>query len=180
MKRYCHTLLVSALVFGASLLPAEGKAEVLDSSAQGFTIEFKQNVNASIGDVYNGLTDDIGQWWLDDHTWFGNGENMSLKALAGGCFCETFGDSQTQHMQVAMVIPNKLVRLLGGLGPLQGEGVTGVMEWRLDSIDDMSTELTVFYRVGGYTPSDLSQWAPAVESVLQQQMNAMKAFIEKR
>ncbi|OZB05172.1 MAG: hypothetical protein B7X54_06160 [Idiomarina sp. 34-48-12] len=79
-----------------------------------------------------------------------------------------------------MVIPNKFVRLLGGLGPLQGEGVTGVMEWRLDNIDDMSTELTVFYRVGGYTPNDLSQWAPAVENVLQQQMSAMKVFIEER
>jgi len=150
----------------------------VDSSKEGFTIEFKQTINASVVDVYSGLTEHVGQWWLDDHTWFGNGQNMRLDARAGGCFCELFGDSQTQHLQVAMIIPNKFLRLLVGLGPLQGEGVSGVMEWRLNNLEETSTELTVFYRVGGYTPNDLSQWAPAVENVLQQQMTAMKTFVE--
>ncbi|RUO61202.1 hypothetical protein [Pseudidiomarina marina] len=178
MNRIHQFLFANALLLTATFTPIESQAEVIDSSAQGFTLEFKQTVNASITDVYNGLTDDIGQWWLDDHTWFGEGKNMNLDAVAGGCFCEIFGDSQVQHMQVAMVTPNQFIRLLGGLGPLQGEGVTGVMEWRLTQIDDASTELTVFYRVGGYTPNDLSQWAPAVENVLQQQMSAMKTFVE--
>ncbi|RZQ56806.1 polyketide cyclase/dehydrase [Pseudidiomarina tainanensis] len=175
--------LVKALLYGtfaitgASFVPS-AVAEVVDSSKQGFTIEFKQAINASVVDVYSGLTENVGEWWLDDHTWFGNGQNMQLDARAGGCFCEIFGDSQAQHLQVAMIIPNQLVRLLGGLGPLQGEGVSGVMEWRLNNLAETSTELTVFYRVGGYTPNDLSQWAPAVESVLQQQMAAMKTFVE--
>ncbi|GAB3292667.1 SRPBCC domain-containing protein [Pseudidiomarina andamanensis] len=167
------TLAITGVSFGPSAV-----ADVMDSSKEGFTIEFKQTINASVVDVYSGLTDNVGQWWLDDHTWFGNGQSMQLDARAGGCFCEIFGDSQAQHLQVAMIIPNKLVRLLGGLGPLQGEGVSGVMEWRLNNLEETSTELTVFYRVGGYTPNDLSQWAPAVENVLQQQMTAMKTFVE--
>jgi hypothetical protein len=178
MGHLAKALLYGTLVLTGANFGSNAVAEVVDSSKEGFTIEFKQTINASVVDVYSGLTEHVGQWWLDDHTWFGNGQNMQLDARAGGCFCEVFGDSQTQHLQVAMIIPNKLVRLLGGLGPLQGEGVSGVMEWRLNNLAATSTELTVFYRVGGYTPNDLSQWAPAVENVLQQQMTAMKTFVE--
>jgi uncharacterized protein YndB with AHSA1/START domain len=178
MRSLANTLLYGALALTSASISLGVAAEVVDSSTQGFTIEFKQVINASPADVYGGLTDNVGQWWLDDHTWFGNGKSMQLDARAGGCFCEIFGSSQTQHLQVAMVIPNQFVRLLGGLGPLQGEGVSGVMEWRVNKLEEASTELTVFYRVGGYTPNDLSQWAPAVESVLQQQMAAMKTFVE--
>ena len=180
MNTHYRALCLSSFIFLNVLIAPSVIAKVLDSSQQGFTIEFKQTITAPVADVYVGLTNDIGQWWLDDHTWFGAGENMQLSAVAGGCFCEIFNDSQVQHLQVAMVIPNKFIRLIGGLGPLQGEGVSGVMEWRLEVVEEQVTELTVFYRVGGYTPSDLSQWASAVEGVLQQQMTAMKTFVEKQ
>lgn len=170
---------VLGLLAGLLLVTQPANGEVIDSSQNGFTIEFKREINAPVSDVYGALTDNIGQWWLDAHTWYGSGKNMTLTAEAMGCFCEKFGDSETMHMQVAKVEPNNLIRLLGGLGPLQGEGVTGVMEWRMKVIADNRTEFSLFYRVGGYTPSDLSQWAGAVDGVLQQQIGAMKSFVEQ-
>src|SRR3546814_7901970 len=66
-------------------------------------------------------------------------------------------------MVVVFAEPGKLLRLAGGLGPLQGMGLHGVMEWRLAPIEG-GTRVTLFYRAGGYTPDDLSKFAPVVRS----------------
>src|SRR3546814_11608851 len=67
-------------------------------------------------------------------------------------------------MVVVFAEPGKLLRLAGGLGPLQGMGLHGVMEWRLAPIEG-GTRVTLFYRAGGYTPADLSKFAPVVDRV---------------
>lgn len=153
---------------------------VQDASADGFTIQFARVIEASPESVYRALTTDLGNWWLAAHTWYGDSSQMSLTAAAGGCFCERSADGrETEHLRVIKVEPNAHIRLQGGLGPLQGEGVSGVMDWRLQETDENTTTLTVFYRVGGYTPNDLEKWAAPVGQVLQQQMNAMVQFVEQ-
>lgn len=152
---------------------------VVDAEADGFSIRFERSVNASAEHVYQALTDDIGQWWLAAHTWYGKSANMSLSATAGGCFCEIAADGrETEHLRVIKVEPNRLIRFSGGLGPLQGEGLSGVMDWQLEAVSNTTSMLTLSYRVGGYSPNDLSQWATPVANVLQQQMDAMKTFVE--
>jgi hypothetical protein len=75
-------------------------------------------------------------------------------------------------MEVVFVDPGSLLRLAGGLGPLQGMGVQGVMEWRLAPIDG-GTRITLFYRAGGYTPDDLSKFAPVVDQVQALQLGGL-------
>ena len=63
----------------------------------------------------------------EDHTWWGRASRLSIDARAGGCFCEIAGKRQAQHMQVVFADPGKLLRMSGGLGPLQGMGLSGVL-----------------------------------------------------
>ena len=81
-------------------------------------------------------------------------------------------------MQVAFADPGKTLRLLGGLGPLQGMGLHGVMEWRLEPFDG-GTRITLYYRAGGYTPDDLSQFAPVVDAVQAQQLGALAEYLRR-
>jgi hypothetical protein len=75
------------------------------------------------------------------------------------------------------VDPGKLLRLTGGLGPLQGMGLTGVLEFRLVPTDAGGTTITMFYRAGGYTPDDLSKLAPVVDRVQALQIGGLAALL---
>jgi hypothetical protein len=66
---------------------------------------------------------------------------------------------------LTFVDPGHLLRLTGGLGPLQGMGLHGVLEFRLAPGDAGGTRVTMFYRAGGYTPDDLSKFASVVDNV---------------
>ncbi|RUO55719.1 SRPBCC domain-containing protein [Pseudidiomarina homiensis] len=177
------TKCAAALAFvGTLFLPvSKAEAEILDSSTDGFTFEFSLPVDGHLKLVFDGLTQDIGQWWLADHTWYGRSENMSIRLIPGGCLCEIADEMRfTEHLRVVKVEPHSLVRFSGGLGPLQAEGVDGVMDWSLaNNPDEHMTTLTVRYRVGGYTGNDLSRWAPAVENVLQQQMKSFQSYMKR-
>lgn len=152
---------------------------VVDAASNGFSIQFEQTISATPEQVYQALTQDIGQWWLAAHTWYGSSAQMTLTAKAGGCFCEIAPDGrETEHLRVVKVEPNQLIRLSGGLGPLQGEGLSGVMDWQILSTTEEQVTFRVSYRVGGYSPNDLSAWAAPVANVLQQQMKAMQTFVE--
>lgn len=172
---------LGCLLLLSSLIPSSAPAEVLDSSATGFTLEFSMTVDGDSERVFAGLTESISHWWLADHTWYGDSANMSIQAHLGGCLCERKDDKTfTEHLRVIKVESPRFIRFSGGLGPLQGEGVHGVMDWTLaPSIEVDKTKLTIRYRVGGYSPNDLSKWAPAVESVLQQQMTSLQTYLAK-
>ncbi|RUO60310.1 SRPBCC family protein [Pseudidiomarina insulisalsae] len=154
------------------------QADVLDSSATGFTLQFERTMKGDRAEVYRAMTAEIGNWWLAAHTWYGVSSNMYILAEPEGCLCERDGNRFTEHLRVVKVEPGELIRFTGGLGPLQGEGVHGVMDWQLlAGEDDQTSTLRLSYRVGGYTPNDLSKWAPAVDNVLQQQMDALQSYL---
>ncbi|MDN7135152.1 SRPBCC family protein [Pseudidiomarina terrestris] len=172
------SLFKSSLVIIAACLTPQAVADVIDSSASGFTLTFKRELAAEPMQAYKALTDGIGNWWLAAHTWYGDSSNMRLTATLNGCLCEVSDQGETEHLRVVKVEPGKLIRLTGGLGPLQAEGLHGVMDWRLATTDDGRTSvITVYYRVGGYSPNDLSKWAPAVDNVLQQQMDSLQSYL---
>lgn len=159
---------------------ASAAAEVTDSRHDGFTINFERRLPVNPAGAYEALTKEVGKWWIASHTWYGDSQNMYLEAKVGGCLCEVAKQGQTEHLQVIKVEPDKLIRFSGGLGPLQAEGLHGVMDWRLQATEDPNQSiLKVYYRVGGYSPNDLSRWAPAVDGVLQQQMDSLKAYLEQ-
>lgn len=167
-----RTRLLCLLLVGV-LAPAAA-ARVVDSSPAGFTIENARDVPVDADTAWHALVDDVDRWWPKDHSWWGGESTLSIESVAGGCFCERTADGRrsARHMVVLFAEPGKLLRLGGGLGPLQGMGIQGVMEWRLEPVEG-GTRITLFYRAGGYAPDDLSEFAPVVDRVQALQLGGL-------
>ncbi|HEY0661871.1 MAG TPA: SRPBCC family protein [Lysobacter sp.] len=155
-------------------------AEVKDVSASGFTLENSQTVPVDAKTAWNSLVNDIGQWWPKNHTWWGDASKLSIQPRAGGCFCELNGEQQAWHMTVTFVDPGKTMRMTGGLGPLQGMGLDGALEWRFAPADGGGTKITLWYRAGGYTPEDLGKFVPVVDKVQGIQLGGLADFLRKQ
>lgn len=169
-----------SLVGGAVLvfaLCATATAEVKDATPGGFTVENVELVPTDPAATWKALVEDVGKWWPADHTWWGDASKLSIAPRAGGCFCEIDGPRQAQHMSVSFVDPPNTLRLLGGLGPLQGMGLYGALEFRLTPADGGGTRIVLFYRTGGYTPDDLGKFAPNVDRVQAQQLGGLARFL---
>ena len=85
-------------------------------------------------------------------------------------------------MAVTFVEPGKLLRMTGGLGPLQGMGLHGALEFRLEPVEGegaASTRITMYYRAGGYSPDDLSAFAPIVDKVQAQQLDGLVEHLRR-
>lgn len=174
MRRFAGLAMAAALGCG----PATGaRAEVKDQAANGFTLENSQWVPAKPEAAWNALLA-VGRWWPKDHTWWGEASRLSIEPRAGGCFCEIDGVRQARHMTVVFAEPGKLLRLTGGLGPLQGMGLSGAMEWRLAE-EKGGTRITLWYRAGGYTPDDLRTLAPVVDRVQGQQLGGLVEYLRQ-
>ena len=140
------------------------QAEVLNIDSYGFILKNQVTVKANPQQSWQTLVEDVGKWWPADHSWWGKAENFSIEARAGGCFCEINGDSQAQHMMVSFVEPGKLLRMTGGLGPLQGMGLYGALDWQFEAVDG-GTRITLTYKVHGYAPEGFKDLAPIVDHV---------------
>ena len=166
--------LATVVAVAAALLPGRvAWAEVKDSARDGFTVENTQVVPVDAETAWKALTQDVDRWWPKDHTWWGAASKLSIDPRAGGCFCEIGGAQQAQHLTVTFVDPGKTLRMVGGLGPLQGMGLSGVVEFRLTPAEGGGTRITLFCRSGGYTPDDLTRLAPVVDKVQGQQLRGL-------
>ena len=159
---------------------APAQAAVKDSSPSGFTLENSEVVPVDARTAWKGLVEEVGRWWPADHTWWGDASRLSISPRVGGCFCEFNGDQQAWHMAVTFVDPGKTLRMTGGLGPLQGMGLHGALEFRLAPAEGGGTRITLWYRVGGYTPDDLSKFAPVVDRVQAQQLGGLAGFLRRQ
>ncbi len=175
------TLLAAAMLTGAS-----AQAEVVEQSDTHFVSRHTIDVAAAPKDAWLALIAP-GGWWNDAHTWSADASNMTLTPQAGGCFCEripaedqgeTMGlEGSVQHMMVVQAVPRKVLRMRGGLGPLQSEPVDGVLTITLQPIDDAdapsdkpgATRITWEYVVGGTMRFEVPQIAEAVDGVIGQQ-----------
>lgn len=164
---------VVVLAFGTA------HAEVKDSAPNGFTIENSQVVPVDAKTAWKALTHDVGRWWPKDHTWWGDASKLSIQPRAGGCFCEINGEQQAWHMTVTFVDPGNMLRMTGGLGPLQGMGLDGALEWRFTKVEE-GTKITLWYRVGGYTPDDLQKFVPVVDQVQGLQLGGLADYLRAR
>ena len=112
MKRLIMTVL------GVLTLLASHNANAIVSaqSKQHFSVKIETTIKAPADEVYQQFIN-IGDWWESSHTWFGDASKMYIEPKANGCFCEVNGDKEALHMTVSMVMPNKNVQMVGGLGP---------------------------------------------------------------
>jgi uncharacterized protein YndB with AHSA1/START domain len=162
--------LATALMLAAA--PARAGVSITDA---GFVTENSAVVAAAPAAVWAALVEPA-RYWDPAHTYSSNARNVTLDARAGGCFCESFGKGGSiEHMRVVMVMPETQLRLVGGLGPLQSEGLAGVLTWTLKPVDG-GTEITQTYVVGGYMRQDRAQMAPLVGQVLGEQLTRLAAL----
>ena len=101
-----------------------------------------------------------------------------IETKAGGCFCEVSGDKSAEHMRISFVEPQKLLRMTGGLGPLQGMGMYGSMDWKFSEESGVTTVI-LKYKVSGYSPDGFEQLAPIVAKVQGLQLEGLKTFLDK-
>jgi uncharacterized protein YndB with AHSA1/START domain len=174
-----------APLLAAALLAAPGalsgaRAEVGDSAPNGFTVRATVEVSSAPEKVYAAFVDELGSWWDPAHTFFRDAGRLSIQARPGGCFCEA-GEAQeaVEHLRVVYVDPGKLLRLRGGLGPLQGEAVEGAMtiSFRPAGAEGTAT-VELVYRVGGYMEGGLDKLALPVDGVLSDLLQRLKRYVE--
>jgi uncharacterized protein YndB with AHSA1/START domain len=143
----------------------------------GFLVKLEANINAPAAKVYDGLVGQVGSWWNPDHTYSHDAKNLSIDARAGGCFCEKLPNGGgVEHLRVVYIAAPQLVRFAGTLGPLQASGLAGSMTWKLTGAENTRVQLS--YSVGGFIDGGFEKIAPAVESMLSDQLNRLKLFVE--
>lgn len=172
---------VTAIV-GSLLASSALSAEVVETSADGFVTRDRAEVSASVVETWLALTKP-GDWWNDAHTWSADASNMTLTPQAGGCFCERVPgedredgfslDGSVQHAVVVQAYPLRVLRMRGGLGPLQGEPATGILTITLEEIDS-GTRIVWEYNVGGPMRYDIPQISAAVDGVMTQQLHGLR------
>ena len=164
------------LLAAAALLASPAGAAVVSSSDVGFEQSSTVIVAADAARAWAMLTAPA-RWWDGAHSWSGSAANLSLDARVGGCFCETMPDGgRIEHARVIAVLPNRLLRLTGALGPMQEHGITGVLSFTLKPAPG-GTAITMGYAAAGYFPSGMKALAPVVDAVNSGQLARLAAAL---
>ena len=175
-----NTVLIAASYL---LVASPAYAEVKTSSDTGFNIIHIATVQGSTDDIWKRLVAPK-DWWNKSHSWSGSTDGFYIDAQANGCFCELFQEKgpdgklktvgSVEHMRVIFAQPGKVLRMQGGLGPLQSEAVTGTLTVAMEpSKDGQETKISFSYVVGGYMRYKVSEIAPAVDNVLGDQFKRL-------
>ena len=161
------------------------RGEVVSQSSAGFALKLSADAAASKDEVWKALIAP-NRWWNGEHTYSGKAENLYIDAQATGCFCEKLPKpadapegqrmGSVEHMHVVYADPQRgVLRMVGGLGPLQGEAVDGVLNITLKPVEG-GTRIEWTYVVGGYWQADPEALAPIVDRVLAEQLGRLAAL----
>lgn len=174
---------IAVTLFAAAAMPLHAK--VVETSDDGFVTRDTASVAASPMETWLALTKP-GDWWNSSHTWSGDAKNLTLTPQAGGCFCERIPgsdaaggspmDGSARHAVVVQAFPLKVLRMRGGLGPLQGEPATGILTITLKEVDG-GTRVLWEYNVGGPMRYEIRQIAKAVDGVMSEQLRGLQAHL---
>ena len=152
---------IATFAFAVAVGPAF--AEATNVTPQSFMVTHRAETSASPAAVYAAFGQ-VSRWWNPQHTYSGKAENLSLEMRAGGCWCEQWDGGSVQHMRVLFAGRDKMVRLEGGLGPLQDRAVTAVMTLAITPADG-KTVVTLTYKVRA-PDAGLDKVAGPVDQVL--------------
>src|SRR5262249_18796007 len=110
----------SLAVVAASFVATPVRGAVQGSNAGGFTVREDVESAGPPASAWKRLID-VGSWWDPHHTYSGRSSNLTLTLRPGGCWCEKLEKGGfVRHLEVVLMIPEKTLRLTGGLGPLRG------------------------------------------------------------
>ena len=167
-----------ALPIAAALLSAApAHAEVIAKSDAGFVVRETVEVTSDVWASWAGLIAPA-KWWNPEHTWSGKADTLYIDSQATGCFCELMPvpdgapegtrRGSVEHLRIIQSSPGKVLRMKGGLGPLQSEAAEGVLTITLKPTPK-GTRLLWEYVVGGYMRMKPEAMAPAVDAMLGEQ-----------
>lgn len=163
-------------------LSQAARAEVVAVTGTGFVSRSTREISAAPDKVWADLVVPA-RWWDPAHTWSGAAANLSLDVQATGCFCELLppgpgaeGEGgSVEHLHVVHVAPGRLLRMSGGLGPLQAEPVSAVLSVTLVPAG-AATRVTFEYKVAGLVGFKGSEIAGPVDAVLAAQLARLAAL----
>lgn len=160
------------------LLAAPALAEVVTATPSSFVIKQSVTIAQPAQPTWDMLRSPQ-KWWDKDHTWSGDAANLYMDAQATGCFCERLPNKgSVEHAHIVFVQPGQMLRLVGSLGPLQGEAVVGTLTFQLEPDGEGATKVTMSYVVSGFARGGMEAIAPAVDGVLGAQLAGLKAAAE--
>ena len=153
-------------------------AEVVDSSASGFTVRTTLIIKASPQEIYRHFMHNIGEWWNSQHTFSGDAHNLTIDERPGGCLCEKLPDNGfSRHMEIITALPGKRIVMRGTLGPLQTLAATGTLQIQMSTAEE-GTKFEATYSVHGYLPSGMNTFAAPVDMVTAEQFTRLKRYVE--
>lgn len=170
---------VATIALLAAAVPvAPVAADVTASATDSFVVEQTLTLDAPAAVVWETLRAPQ-KWWDPEHTYSNDSANLYLDSQATGCFCEKIpGKGSVEHAHIVYVAPGRMIRMVGGLGPLQAEAVSATLSLKLDPEGDNATKVTLTYVVGGYMRQGGETLAPLVDTVLATQLARLKAAAE--
>lgn len=176
-KSAMAAVLASAALASAAPL----SAEVTRTTDDSFVSRNEVVVEATPKEVWLALISPSG-WWQSAHTWSGDAKNLTLMPQAGGCFCETIPEvdepgrftlqGSVEHMRVVQAYPEQALRMIGSLGPLQSEPVTGVLTIVISTVPK-GTRIVFEYNVGGPMRYEIPVISKAVDGVMAAQIASL-------
>lgn len=172
-----------SLIAAASFMATAASAEVVKTNENGFVVRHTVEVETDAKQVWLALISPA-KWWDSKHSWSGDSANLKLRPQAGGCFCERIPEDpdadritlegSVEHMRVIQSYPEKVLRMRGGLGPLQSEPASGILTIAIGEGDNEgSTKIVWEYVVGGYMRYKIPVIAKAVDGVLSLQSKSL-------
>ncbi|MFN3191908.1 MAG: hypothetical protein ACE361_15460 [Aureliella sp.] len=171
--------LVSWVSAWAMLCPLESStwAEVRSAKPDGFSIAIKVESPLEADATFRALVDDFAKWYDASHSYSGKAENLSLDLKRHCMFEKLPNGGFVRHMEIAYYHPNqRVIRLLGGLGPLQEMGVTGALTFAVKPAEGGGASTMLTYRITGADDQELNKIAPIVDQVLEGQMGRFEKY----
>ena len=173
------------IALAALALASPLSAEVVQTTDSGFTTRDSVVVKGTPFDVWLALISPA-KWWNKGHTWSGDAANLYISAQANGCFCELLPAPEgapeevrrgsALHMTVVMADPGRVLRMRGGLGPLQSEPAEGVLTVTMGEVEG-GTRIVWEYVVGGPMRYEVPVIAKAVDGVMSQQLRGLAGLL---
>lgn len=174
--------IAGTVVSAAALWAGAAQAEVTAKSDDGFAIALAVDTAADKDQAWRELLTPS-HWWSPLHTWSGDAANLYIDGQATGCFCEKLPRPKdapegqrmgsVEHLHVVYADPQAgLLRMTGGLGPLQAEPVRGILTVTLKP-GAGGTQIELTYRVAGFVTMKGTDMAPLVDKVLSEQLTRL-------
>ena len=143
---------------------ANAAAEVVAAAPDHFTLTLEAETELSPSEVWARLIEPS-DWWLPDHTYSADSNNLTLDPQAGGLWREDWDGGSVWHGTVIQAHPEKMLVLSAPFGPLQGLAVTSIWTISLAPNEAGGTLITFDHVTNGTSASQLDQLAPAVDFV---------------